>query len=110
MNTTPQAFEDSGRDSERDSDVETRRLLGDSLRRFIEKEVVPAGRDWEEAGYVPREILRKMGSLGFLGLRYPEKYGGAEMNVLGTALLAEELGLVADATPARAERLGSSPG
>ena len=33
-----------------------------------------------------------MGSLGVLGLRYPEKYGGGEMNVLGTALLAEELG------------------
>jgi acyl-CoA dehydrogenase len=80
MNTTPAWFEDS------------HRLLGDSLRRFIENEVAPAGRAWEEAGFVPRDILRKMGSLGFLGLRYPEKYGGAEMNVLGTALLAEELG------------------
>ncbi len=84
MNTTSPWFEDS--------EGETRRLLADTLRRFIENEVAPAGRDWEQAGFVPREILRKMGSLGFLGLRYPEKYGGAEMNVLGTALLAEELG------------------
>ena len=80
MNTTPAWFDD------------THRMLADSLRRFIENEVAPAGRQWEEAGFVPREILRKMGSLGFLGLRYPEKYGGGEMNVLGTALLAEELG------------------
>ena len=80
MNTTPHWFDD------------THRLLSDSLRRFIDNEVVPAGGTWEDAGYVPREILRKMGALGFLGLRYPEKYGGAEMNVLGTALLAEELG------------------
>jgi acyl-CoA dehydrogenase len=80
MNTTPAWFDD------------THRMLSDSLRRFIGNEVAPAGRAWEEAGCVPREILRKMGSLGFLGLRYPEKYGGAEMNVLGTALLAEELG------------------
>ena len=80
MNTTPSWFDD------------THRMLADSLRRFIENEVVPAGRDWEQAGFVPRETLRKMGSLGFLGLRYPEKYGGAEMNLLGTALLAEELG------------------
>ncbi|MBS0335234.1 MAG: acyl-CoA dehydrogenase family protein [Proteobacteria bacterium] len=80
MNTTPAWFDD------------THRMLADSLRRFIENEVAPAGRAWEEAGCVPREVLRKMGSLGFLGLRYPEKYGGAEMNVLGTALLAEELG------------------
>jgi acyl-CoA dehydrogenase len=80
MNTTPHWFDD------------THRMLADSVRRFIDNEVVPAGRAWEEAGFVPREILRKMGSLGFLGLRYPEKYGGAEMSVLGTALLAEELG------------------
>ena len=80
MNTTPYWFDD------------THRMLSDALRRFIENEVVPAGRAWEEAGCVPREVLRKMGGLGFLGLRYPEKYGGAEMNVLGTALLAEELG------------------
>ncbi len=80
MNTTPAWFDD------------THRMLSDSLRRFIENEVAPAGRGWEEAGYVPRDVLRKMGSLGFLGLRYPEKYGGGEMNVLGTALLAEELG------------------
>ena len=80
MNTTPAWFDD------------THRMLADSLRRFIENEVAPAGRQWEEAGFVPREILRKMGSLGFLGLRYPEKYDGGGMNVLGTALLAEELG------------------
>jgi len=73
-------------------DGDTLRMLGESLRRFVENEIVPAGRDWEQAGLVPREILRKMGSLGFLGLRFPEKYGGAGMNVLGTALLAEELG------------------
>ena len=76
MNTMPAWFDD------------THRMLSDSLRRFIENEVAPAGRAWEDAGCV----LRKMGSLGFLGLRYPEKYGGGEMNVLGTALLAEELG------------------
>jgi acyl-CoA dehydrogenase len=80
MTTTPAWFDD------------THRMLSDSLRRFMDNEVAPAGRAWEEAGFVPREILRKMGSLGFLGLRYPEKYGGGEMNVLGTALLAEELG------------------
>ncbi len=75
-----------------DSEGDSLRMLGDSLRRFIANEVEPAGREWEEAGFVPRDILRRMGSLGFLGLRYPEEYGGAGMSVLGTALLAEELG------------------
>jgi len=37
-------------------------------------------------------VLRRMGELGFLGIRYPEKYGGSEMDTLATVVLAEELG------------------
>ncbi|MGE3298259.1 MAG: acyl-CoA dehydrogenase family protein, partial [Porticoccaceae bacterium] len=36
--------------------------------------------------------LKKMGDLGFLGIRYPEEYGGSNMNTLGSVILAEELG------------------
>ncbi len=71
---------------------DTHRLLRDSIRRFVEKDVLPFGHEWEAQGFVPREVLRRMGSLGFLGLRYPEVHGGGEMNALATALLAEELG------------------
>ncbi len=62
------------------------------LRRFVENEVKPQGEKWEEQGFVPREVLQKMGSLGFLGVRYPAEYGGSEMDTLGTVVLAEELG------------------
>ncbi len=62
------------------------------VRRFVENEVKPYGLKWEEQGYVPREVLQKMGSLGFLGIRYPAAYGGSEMDALGTVVLAEELG------------------
>ncbi len=62
------------------------------LRRFVEQEVKPHGLKWEEQGYVPREVLQKMGALGFLGIRYPSEYGGSEMDTLGTVVLAEELG------------------
>ena len=71
---------------------DTHRMLRDTLRRFVDNEIVPVARGWEDAGFVPREVLRRMGRLGFLGLRCPEAYGGAGMNVLGTAVLAEELG------------------
>ncbi len=71
---------------------DTHRLLRETLRRFVAKEVVPQAPAWEEQGFVPREVLREMGRYGFLGLRHPEKYGGGEMNALATALLAEELG------------------
>ncbi|HLS85533.1 MAG TPA: acyl-CoA dehydrogenase family protein [Burkholderiales bacterium] len=67
-------------------------LLRDSIRRFVEKEIVPKAAAWEEQGFVPREVLRQMGSLGFLGLRYPEEFGGSALDARATALLAEELG------------------
>ncbi len=67
-------------------------LLRDSIRRFVEKEIVPRAAAWEEQGFVPREVLRQMGSLGFLGLRYPEEFGGSALDARATALLAEELG------------------
>jgi len=62
------------------------------LRRFVEQEVKPHGLKWEEQGFVPRQVLQKMGALGFLGIRYPSEYGGSEMDTLGTVVLAEELG------------------
>jgi acyl-CoA dehydrogenase len=67
-------------------------LLRESIRKYVEKEIVPKGAAWEEQGFVPREVLREMGSLGFLGLRYPEEFGGAALDARATALLAEELG------------------
>ena len=67
-------------------------LLRESIRKYVEKEIVPRGAAWEEQGFVPREILRQMGALGFLGLRYPEAFGGSGLDARATALLAEELG------------------
>lgn len=67
-------------------------LLRESLRRFVEREVVPHAAAWEAQGFVPREVLRQMGKLGFLGFRYPEAYGGGALDARATALLAEELG------------------
>src|SRR5262245_22489796 len=66
--------------------------LRESLRKFVEKEVLPHGHKWEEQGYVPRDVLRAMGKLGFLGLRYGEEFGGGGLDARATALLAEELG------------------
>ena len=67
-------------------------MLRATLRRFIAERVLPHADAWEEAGMVPREIMREMGSLGLLGIRYSAQYGGSEMDTLATALLAEELG------------------
>lgn len=72
--------------------AEEHRMLRAQVRRFVEEEVRPHAHLWEEAGMVPRDVLRRMGALGFLGIRYPSRYGGAEMDTLATAVLAEELG------------------
>ena len=71
---------------------EEHEMLRDQLRRFVREEVEPHGEAWEKDGAVPREVLRKMGDLGLFGLRYPEKYGGSEMDYRGTVVLSEELG------------------
>src|SRR5215470_8930528 len=67
-------------------------MLRAQVRRFVETEIKPHALAWEEQGYVPREVLRRMGSLGFFGIRYPARYGGSEMDALATVVLAEELG------------------
>src|ERR1043166_2773132 len=71
---------------------EEHELLRAQIRRFVETEIKPQGLKWEEQGYVPRDVLRRMGELGFLGIRYPAEYGGSEMDTLGSIVLAEELG------------------
>jgi len=71
---------------------EEHELLRAQVRRFVETEIKPHGLAWEEQGYVPRDVLRRMGSLGFFGIRYPERYGGSDMDALATVVLAEELG------------------
>jgi acyl-CoA dehydrogenase len=71
---------------------EQHRQFRDNLRRFLDQEVVPRAAAWEESGMVPREVLRRMGELGYLGVRYPEQYGGSALDTVYSAILAEELG------------------
>ena len=67
-------------------------ILRTQIRRFVETEIKPYAQAWEDKGFVPREVLRRMGKLGFFGIRYPQQYGGSEMDVLASVVLAEELG------------------
>lgn len=71
---------------------EEHEALRTQVRRFVETEVKPHGLAWEEQGFVPRAVLRRMGELGFLGIRYEEEYGGSALDPLASVVLAEELG------------------
>ncbi len=68
------------------------RMLRTQLRRFVAEEIAPQAAAWEAEGTVPRTLLRRMGELGFLGIRYPEAFGGSGMDARGSVVLAEELG------------------
>jgi acyl-CoA dehydrogenase len=67
-------------------------MLREVVRRFVREHVAPHGDAWEADGYVPRDVLRSMGQLGLLGIRYGAAYGGSELDCLSTVVLAEELG------------------
>jgi citronellyl-CoA dehydrogenase len=66
-----------------------------SLGKFIDAEVNPHVDAWEEAGAFPaHELFKKMGDLGFLGLTKPAAYGGADLDLSYSVVMAEELGRI----------------
>src|SRR4249919_236728 len=67
-------------------------LIRAQLRRFVDERVKPEGPKWEDAGFVPREVLREMGELGFFSLRVPEAIGGSGLDARASVVLAEEVG------------------
>lgn len=62
-----------------------------SVARFVDAEVVPAAARLDQAGEFPRALFRRLGEQGYLGLRYPEAYGGSGADFVTYCLLAEEL-------------------
>jgi acyl-CoA dehydrogenase len=66
-------------------------LLREQVARFIAREVEPYAAAWEEQGFVPREVLKKMGDAGLLGLAYDAEHGGGEADALTNLVFAEAL-------------------
>ncbi len=71
--------------------TEEHELFRQSFRAFLEKEVAPNIEKWEEDRFTPRDIWKKMGDLGFLGLSYPEEYGGSNLDFFYDVVFNEEL-------------------
>jgi citronellyl-CoA dehydrogenase len=69
--------------------------LQDSLRRFCETEINPFVDEWERAEIFPaKELFRKMGKLGFLGVNKPVEYGGQGLDYSYAAAFAEGLSAI----------------
>ena len=71
--------------------TEEHRLFRESLKNFLQKEVVPHIDKWEETGVIDRFIWKKFGDMGFFGIKSPEIYGGLDLDLFYTVILLEEL-------------------
>lgn len=72
--------------------TEDHRMFRDSVRKFVDTEIVPYHADWEKAGQVPKELWLKAGANGFLCMDVPEAYGGLGLKDFRyNMILTEEL-------------------
>jgi alkylation response protein AidB-like acyl-CoA dehydrogenase len=62
-----------------------------AVARFVDAEVVPQAPTIDEHGQFPAALFKRVGALGYFGLRYPERYGGADADMVTYCLFAEEL-------------------
>ncbi len=74
--------------------TEEHEMFRDSVRKFLDKEVVPFHEAWEDQGFVDREVWLKAGENGFLCPTMPEAYGGAGVDKLYSIVLKEEIARV----------------
>jgi alkylation response protein AidB-like acyl-CoA dehydrogenase len=63
-----------------------------AVAKFVDAEVAPVADEIDRCGEFPSALFRRLGTLGYFGLRYPEQYGGADADMTTFCLLAEELG------------------
>jgi acyl-CoA dehydrogenase len=65
--------------------------LREAIRRFVAAELRPHAREWEDAKWFPNEVFHRLAELGWLGLKYPEEYGGEGGDYVHDAVFTEEL-------------------
>lgn len=63
----------------------------ETLRTFIRKQILPHVDLWEKQGQIDRQIWKKMGDMGFMGLNYPEEYGGLNLDFYFSMIFCEEM-------------------
>jgi acyl-CoA dehydrogenase len=70
---------------------ETHNLVRQTVRKFVEREILPFVNQWEEKGEFPRELYAKAGEAGILGIGYPESYGGSGGDIFIKVVAGEEI-------------------
>jgi alkylation response protein AidB-like acyl-CoA dehydrogenase len=67
------------------------RLLRETMRSFVDGQIRPVAREWEESGRYPEEIVATMRQMGLFGLAVPEEYGGMAADMVSLAVVFEEI-------------------
>ena len=74
--------------------TENQILIRDTIRDFAQKKIKPKVMEWDESQYFPMEIFKELGGLGFMGIIFPEEYGGSGLGYVEFVIIIEELGIV----------------
>lgn len=70
---------------------EEHEMFRQGLKAFLDKEVKPHIDTWEEEGRIPKDIWKKFGDMGYLGLNFDEKWGGSDADFWFTVVFMEEI-------------------
>jgi hypothetical protein len=71
--------------------TDEQRMIRDTARDFARAELAPHAGRWDREGWLPEEVLAKLGELGFLGMVVPEEWGGSFTDYVAYALALEEI-------------------
>ncbi|MFV2010852.1 MULTISPECIES: acyl-CoA dehydrogenase family protein [unclassified Micromonospora] len=71
--------------------TEEQREFQQLLRSFVDREIIPVARAWEQTGRYPTEIVKGMADMGLFGVTVPESYGGLDLDPVSFALVFEEI-------------------
>ncbi|HVB46691.1 MAG TPA: acyl-CoA dehydrogenase family protein [Streptosporangiaceae bacterium] len=70
---------------------EEQRMFKETLRTFVDKEIIPVATEWEHSGRYPTEIVDSMKRMGLFGVTVPEEYGGIDLDKVSFTLVFEEI-------------------
>ncbi|MFL5256334.1 MAG: acyl-CoA dehydrogenase family protein [Rhodopila sp.] len=71
--------------------TEEQEMIRDTARDFAQRHLAPFAAEWDHTATFPRDALREMGKLGFLGMTVPADWGGAGTDYVSYALAMEEI-------------------
>ena len=73
------------------SSTPEQQLFRSTMRDFVDNEIRPVAREWEQSGRYPTETVEKLKEMGLFGMTVPAEYGGLEVDIVSMAIVFEEI-------------------